>query len=190
MAGTLPHAVFVETGAPPDGAVLAFAAELPGCAAGGGTPEAAVAALPVQVATFTAWLRAHGHQVDEPVGNWYEVERADAGSSRAVFSLDDLDPSAAERVSWLEWLELAREELAARLDSNPVVAGSLGWLAAQDRRFAETLDGDPVGSPESDPLDELYAARDRLAQAMAADSAPGLRAILRITIADDLRAAR
>jgi len=190
MAGTLPHAVFVETGAPPDGEVLAFAAELPGCAAGGSTPEAAVAALPAQVAAFTAWLRAHGHEVEEPIGNWYEVERATAGPSRAVFSLDDLEPNAVERVAWLEWLELAREELAARLDSTPTIAGGLGWLAAQDRRFAETLDGKPAGSPQSDPLDELYAARDRLAQAMAAGAGPGLRSILRITIADDLRAAR
>ena len=133
MAGTLPHAVFVETGTPPDGGVLAFAAELPGCAAGGATPEAAVATLPAQVATFTAWLRAHGQEVEEPVGNWYEVERAAAGSSRAVFSLDDLEPNAAERATWLEWLELAREELAARLDGNPAAPEALaGWRPRTD----------------------------------------------------------
>lgn len=189
MAGTLPHAVFIETGAPPDGGAVAFAAELPGCAAFAATPDAAVAALPGQVAVFTAWLRDHGHEVPEPVGNWYEVERAAAGGGRAEFSLDDLDPSPQERDRWLAWLELAREELASRLDAEPTRSTSLRWLADQDRALAAGLDGSPPGAGLTDTLDELYAARDRLQAALQDTKGGSFRAAVRIAIADDLRVA-
>jgi predicted RNase H-like HicB family nuclease len=187
VAGTLPHAVFIETGAPPDGGAVAFAAELPGCAAFAGTPDAAVAALPGQVAVFTAWLQDHGQEVPEPVGNWYEVERAASGDGRAEFSLDDLDPSPQERERWLAWLELAREELASRLDDEPAQASSLGWLAAQDRALAAGLDGSPPGTALIGPIDELYAARDRLEAALQDVRGGSFRAAVRIAIADDLR---
>ena len=188
MAGTLPHAVFIETGAPPDGGAVAFAAELPGCAAFADTPETAVTALPARVAAFTSWLRDHGHDVSEPVGNWYEVERAAARERRAEFSLDDLDPSPQERGRWLEWLELAREDLAVRLDHEPALASRLGWLTAQDRALAAGLDGSPPGSALAAPIDELYAARDRLESALRDTRQGSFRAAMRIAIADDLRA--
>ena len=95
MAGTMPHAIFVETGL--DGrAVAAYAAELPGCAAFAPTDEEATAAMPRRVASFVGWLRAAGEAAPTFVGdNWYEVERASAsrrGVGRAAFSLDDLPP--------------------------------------------------------------------------------------------------
>ncbi len=74
MAGTLPHAVFVETDLDRTGSAAAFAGELPGCAAVASDPVAAVAAVPARVTAFVMWLRGHGESLVEPVGNWYEVE--------------------------------------------------------------------------------------------------------------------
>ena len=74
MAGTLPHAVFVETDIDESGTAVAFAGELPGCAFAASDPTAAVAGVPARVAAFVAWLRGHGESLTEPVGNWYEVD--------------------------------------------------------------------------------------------------------------------
>jgi hypothetical protein len=200
MAGTLPHAVFVETGLP-GGRVTAFAGELPGCAATADSPETAVTALPARVAAFVAWLRAAGESVEEPVGNWYEVERAaviETGRAvrRASFSLDDLPPTGEELSTWLRWAELAREELAGALDAEPEAAARLRWLAAQDRALTADLapgraTDRPAGDrPAAEALDELYLARDALLAAIAAvgPGGPGVRRAVRLAIADDLRA--
>jgi len=198
MAGTLPHAVFVETGIDQSGAAVAWAGELPGCAAAGTTPEEAVARVPGQVSSFVAWLRAHGEPLVEPIGNWYEVERVSAtpspdGSGRAAFSLDDLPPSADELATWLRWAEAAREELASALDANPDGAGDLAWLASQDRGLAVALGGDAGGADAQNlaPIDRLYAARDALMAVLArpGGSQDGVRRAIRLAIADDLRAA-
>ena len=196
MAGTLPHAVFVETGMDEAGRTMAFAGELPGCAAVADDPASAVAAVPARVTEFVGWLRAHGESLVEPVGNWYEVERAAAGEGaaggpqRASFSLDELPPSADEFATWLGWAELAREELAAALDARPAAAQQIAWLAAQDSTLAAEL-GTPssVDDPAAD-LDRMYAARDALTTALitAGPSGAGIRRALRLAIADDLRA--
>ena len=39
MAGTMPHAIFIETDVDPAGLVGAYAAELPGCATFAGTAD-------------------------------------------------------------------------------------------------------------------------------------------------------
>jgi hypothetical protein len=196
VAGTLPHAVFVETGVDAAGRAMAFAGELPGCAAVGDDPASAVAALPARVTDFVGWLRARGESLAEPVGNWYEVERAAAGESadggrgRASFSLDELPPSADEFATWLGWAELAREELAAALDVQPAAAERLAWLAAQDAALAAEL-GTPGPSDEAAAgLDGIYAARDSLTTALitAGPGGAGVRRALRLAIADDLRA--
>lgn len=198
MAGTLPHAVFVETGVDGAGRAVAFAGELPGCAAVGVDPEAAVAAVPARVTAFVAWLQAAGEAVEAPVGNWYEVERAapgrdaDGGPRRAAFSLDDLPPSPDEFATWIRWAELAREELATALDVDPEGAAALAGLAAQDEALAADIGG-AAPPPEADasPIDRLYAARDALmaALAVAGASGGGVRRALRLAIADDLSAA-
>ena len=197
MAGTLPHAVFVETGIDDAGQAVAWAGELPGCAAYGASPEAAVAGVPARVAAFVGWLRAHGDTIVEPVGNWYEVERVacrtDGGSSsRAAFSLDDLAPSADELTTWLGWAELAREELASALDAHPTDAHEIAWLADQDATLATTLGGGAAEDHPSHvgPVDRLYASRDKLVAAIdhAGVAAEGLRRAIRLAIADDLRA--
>lgn len=197
MAGTLPHAVFVETSVDESGRAVAWAGELPGCAALGATPEEAVAAVPGRVSSFIAWLQSHGEPINEPVGNWYEVERVSArpspdGSGRAAFSLDDLPPSTDELATWLRWAELAREDLATALDAHPADGGALAWLANQDRGLAAAL-GSSAGAAAAgrpDPVDDLYAARDALVAALAspARSGDGVRRAVRLAIADDLRA--
>lgn len=194
MAGTMPHAIFIETDVDGHGLVGAYAAELPGCAAFAATDDEAAAAIPARVGRFTAWLQKNGEPAPTFVGdNWYEVERAAArDGKRAGFTLDELPPSDEEFATWLRWLELAREELAAALDeADPPAAGPLvEAIERQDVAFVRELEH---AAPElsSDPIDRLYAARDALTDALTAAGPlhDGVRRMLRLAIADDLRAA-
>ena len=194
MAGTMPHAIFIETDVDGNGLVGAYAAELPGCAVFAATDDEAAGAMPRRVSRFTAWLRAGGESQADFVGdNWYEVERAAAGTNgRAAFTLDELPPSDGEFATWLRWLELAREELAVALDSGDPssAADLLDAIERQDVAFVRDLGG---GAPElaTDPIDRLYAARDALTDALeaAGPTHDGVRRMLRLAIADDLRAA-
>ena len=196
MAGTMPHAIFVETDVDGRGLVGAYAAELPGCAVFAATDEEASGAMPRRVSAFTTWLRTNGEAQGDLVGdNWYEVERAaarDDGHRRAAFTLDELPPSDAEFAAWMRWLELAREELAEALDARDPSAAAelLDSIERQDVAFVRELGG---AAPElsTDPVDRLYAAREALTDALAAagPSQDGVRRMLRLTIADDLRAA-
>ena len=196
MAGTMPHAIFIETDLDGRGLVGAYAAELPGCAVFAATDDEAASAMPRRVSRFTAWLRAGGESQADFVGdNWYEVERAaatDAGKRRAAFTLDELPPSDAEFATWLRWLELAREELAAAIDDGDPSSSAdlLDAIERQDVTFVRDLGG---GAPDlsPDPIDRLYAARDALTDALeaAGPSHDGVRRMLRLAIADDLRAA-
>ena len=188
----MPHAIFVETEL--DGGVAAYAAELPGCATFAKSDDEAVTAIPERVGRFTALLRDHGEPAPAFVGdNWYEVERAAAaGASRAAFSLDELPPSDEEYAAWLRWMELAREELAEALDASGG-AGAEAELAAierQDVTFVRALGG-PAPTLAEDPVDRLYVARDALTDALeaAGPMSDGVRRMLRLAIADDLRAA-
>ena len=193
MAGTMPHAIFIETGLY-GGIVAAYAAELPGCAVFAPSDDEAASAMPMRVSAFTTWLRANGEQVPSFVGdNWYEVERAAATDGRrAAFTLDELPPSDQEFATWQRWLELAREELASALDAgDPAAAGTvLDAIERQDLGFVSELGGAAPPLP-SDPVDRLYGARDALSDALEAAGAmhDGVRRILRLAIADDLRAA-
>jgi hypothetical protein len=196
MAGTMPHAIFIETDVDGHGLVGAYAAELPGCAVFAATADEAAGAMPRRVSRFTSLLRSGGETQADFVGdNWYEVERAaatDGGRQRAAFTLDELPPTEDEFATWLRWLELAREELAAALDrGDPSTAGELlDAIERQDVAFVRDLGG---GAPElaADPIDRLYAARDALTDALggAGPSHDGVRRMLRLAIADDLRAA-
>lgn len=194
MAGTMPHAIFIETDVDPRGTVAAYAAELPGCAVFAMTADEAAAAMPMRVSRFTSWLRERGEPAASFIGdNWYEVERAAARDGRrAAFTLDELPPSSDEFAAWLRWLELAREELADALDAgDPLGAAELlDAIERQDIAFISDLGG---AAPElsSDPIDRLYVARDALTDALTAAGPfqDGVRRILRLAIADDLRAA-
>ena len=198
MAGTMPHAIFVETDVDSDGLVGAYAAELPGCAVFAATDDEAAAGMPRRVKQFAQWLRDNGERMADFVGvNWYEVERAaatdaDDGRRRASFTLDELPPSEAEFETWLRWLELAREELAVALDQTDAGTSSdlLDAIARQDAAFVGELGG-ATGEGSADPVDRLYANRDALTDALAAAGPfhDGVRRILRLAIADDLRAA-
>lgn len=201
MAGTMPHAIFIETNADGAGGVAAYAAELPGCAVFAATDEEAASAMPDRVRAFSAWLRGAGEEAPGDLGeNWYEVERAaaspaDGSLERAAFSLDELSPSDAEFARWLAWLELAREELAAAIDGAGEGAdlAPLAAIATQDGRLARSLGGavDAAAAADEDPVDRLYAARDLLTEALVAagPTADGVRRAVRLAIADDLRAA-
>jgi hypothetical protein len=194
MAGTMPHAIFIETGLDDAGTVAAYAAELPGCATFAIDADEAAGRMPDRVSEFTGWLRAGGELVPAFVGdNWYEVERASAerradGLRRAAFSLDELSPSDAEFAAWMRWLELAREELAAALDESGADAGRLAPVVEQDLALAAELGAVATEQPR-DTTDRLYAARDILTDALAAAGAAhgGVRRALRLAIADDLR---
>ena len=190
----MPHAIFIETDVDGHGLVGAYAAELPGCAVFAATDDEAAGAMPIRVSHFTTWLKENGEAAPSFVGdNWYEVERAGATAERrAAFTLDDLPPSDDEFATWLRWLELAREELAAALDeADPSTASAvLDAIERQDVVSVRELDH---AAPElsSDPIDRLYAARDALTDALEAAGPyrDGVRRILRLAIADDLRAA-
>ena len=194
MAGTMPHAIFIETDVDGTGLVGAYAAELPGCAVFAASDDEAAGSMPMRVSRFTAWLRDNGEPAPSFVGdNWYEVERAPAvDGRRAAFTLDDLPPSEDEFATWLRWLELAREELAAALDDADLssAAPQLDAIERQDMAFVRELEH---AAPElsTDPVDRLYASRDALTDALEAAGAyhDGVRRILRLAIADDLRAA-
>lgn len=198
MAGTMPHAIFVETDVDADGLVGAYAAELPGCAVFAATADEAAGAMPIRVSSFTRWLRDQGETAPDFVGdNWYEVERAaavgsDGGRRRAAFTLDELPPSDEELATWLRWLELAREELADALDAGDATTAIdlLDAIERQDVTFVRELGGQ-APALSADPVDRLYAARDALTDALqsAGSSADGVRRVLRLAIADDLRAA-
>ncbi len=193
MAGTMPHAIFIETDVDGNGLVGAYAAELPGCAVFASTDDEAAGAMPRRVSRFTAWLRENGETQPDFVGdNWYEVERAAAADGRrASFTLDELPPSDDEFATWMRWLELAREELADGLDAGDPAAASdlLDRIERQDVAFVRDLGG---SAPEltTDPIDNLYAARDALTDALTAAGPfhDGVRRMLRLAIADDLRA--
>lgn len=194
MAGTMPHAIFIETDVDGHGLVGAYAAELPGCAVFAGTDDEAAGSMPMRVSRFTAWLRENGEPAPSFVGdNWYEVERsAAADGRRAAFTLDDLPPSDDEFATWLRWLELAREELAVALDEvDPAAAhAQLDAIERQDVAFVRDL-GHAAPELATDPIDRLYAAREALTDALEAAGPfhDGVRRMLRLAIADDLRAA-
>jgi hypothetical protein len=197
MAGTMPHAIFIETDLDEDGLVAAYAAELPGCAVFAPSADEAASAMPLRVARFTAWLREAGEEVPSFVGdNWYEVERSaatvlDGGRRRAAFTLDELPPSSAEFAAWLRWLELAREELASALDAGDIAPARslIDAIERQDVAFVRDLGGQ---APQltADSIDRAYVARDALTEALesAGPLHDGVRRILRLAIADDLRA--
>jgi hypothetical protein len=198
VAGTMPHAVFVELDWDGSGGAAAYAAELPGCAAYGATDAEAVHGIPRRVERFSAWLRAAGESAPNLAGGvWYEVERAtpveaDGVRRRAAFSLDDLPPSDEEFGRYLRWLEMAREELADALDAASYEAAGeeLAAIERQDVVFTRALGG-PAPAMSGDPVDRLYAAREGLTDALeaAGPTADGVPRVLRIAIADDLRAA-
>ena len=198
MAGTMPHAIFVETGLDDGATVAAYAAELPGCAAFAATDVEATGEMPRRVARFVEWLQAAGEEAPLFVGdNWYEVERAAApsapnGEGRASFSLDDLPPNADEFTRFLRWLELAREALADALDAAGEAAptAALEAIDRQDRALALELGAAPADA-SGGALDRLYQARDALTAALqdAGATADGVRRAIRLAIADDLRLA-
>jgi hypothetical protein len=194
MAGTMPHAIFIETDVDGHGLVGAYAAELPGCAVFAPSDDEAAGSMPMRVTRFTAWLRENGEPAPSFVGdNWYEVERAAATDGRrAAFTLDDLPPSEEEFATWLRWLELAREELASALDeADPSAAAEqLDAIERQDMASIRDL-GHAAPELSTDPIDRLYASRDALTDALEAAGPyhDGVRRMLRLAIADDLRAA-
>ena len=194
MAGTMPHAIFVETGIDDGSTVAAYAAELPGCAVFAASDNEATNEMPRRVARFVDWLRAAGEEAPTFVGdNWYEVERsAVSDGKRAAFSLDDLPPGDDEFDRYLHWLELAREMLADRLDEAGAAApkDAMKRIAKQDLLLAAQLGATPR-KLKGDPIDRLYEARDLLTAALESAGAmgDGVRRAVRLAIADDLRLA-
>src|SRR6185436_20292493 len=164
MAGTMPHAIFVETGIDDGATVAAYAAELPGCAVFAASDTEATNEMPRRVGRFVDWLRGAGEEAPTFVGdNWYEVERAAAADGkRAAFSLDELPPGDDEFTRYLHWLELARELLADRLDAaGAAPEEALQRIERQDLARASQLGGE-AADLTGDAIDRLYQARDAL----------------------------
>lgn len=201
MAGTMPHAIFMEPDVDGPGTFAAYAAEFPGCAVFSASDEAAAAEMPRRVAAFGAWLRQRGETAPTVIGdNWYEVERAAAkhdenGMRRAAFSLDELSPSDAEFAQWVRWLELAREEVADALDAagslTPDAEAAVRSVSTRDLAMAGELGVAAEVITPDDAVDALYAARDVLTDALerTGPAQDGVRRVLRLAIADDLRLA-
>jgi hypothetical protein len=194
MAGTMPHAIFVETGIDDGATVAAYAAELPGCAVFAATDTEATNEMPRRVGRFVEWLRGAGEEAPTFVGdNWYEVERAAAvDGKRAAFSLDELPPGDDEFTRYLHWLELAREQLADSLDAaaDGAPAEALERIAQQDQLLTAQLGG-AAAELSGDLVEHLYQARDGLTAALESAGAmgDGVRRAVRLAIADDLRLA-
>jgi hypothetical protein len=87
---------------------------------------------------------------------------------------------------------LAREELATALDEGDAgaAAAELDAIERQDVAFVAELGAGTPDLPD-DPIDRLYVARDALTDALEAGGPmhDGVRRVLRLAIADDLRAA-
>lgn len=118
-------AVGLEEGA--DGAFLAHALSIPGCAAGGATPQAAVGALEAAVVEWLRFLRSAGEPVPPPerelelaVDEWLLTDaRAAEGESTACFAHDVAALSAAEIDQGLRRLGELRGRLLARVRRLP-----------------------------------------------------------------------
>lgn len=86
-----------------DGAVMAHALNLPGCAAVGGSPEAAVAAFERALADWFRFLAALGDpvpprdaEIEVAVDEWLATDaRVAAGETHALFA-EDLEPLARD----------------------------------------------------------------------------------------------
>ena len=82
MAGTMPHAIFVETGIDDGATVAAYAAELPGCAVFAASDVEATNEMPRRVARFVDWLRASGEEAPDLRGRQLVRGRAGRGCRR------------------------------------------------------------------------------------------------------------
>lgn len=117
--------VGLEEGA--DGALRAHALSLPGCAAAGATPQAAVGALEEAVAEWLGLLAAAGEPVPPPeqelelsVDEWLRTDAAVArGESTACFAHDLRPLTAAEIDRELRWLGELRGLLLAHVRRMP-----------------------------------------------------------------------
>jgi predicted RNase H-like HicB family nuclease len=115
----------LEEGA--DGAVMAHALELPGCAAVGSTPEAAVAALQPVLFGWLSALAAAGEPVppsdaelELAVDEWIRTgARVAAGETVATFAADLTPLGPAEAEQGLRRLGDLRGRLLARLRRRP-----------------------------------------------------------------------
>ena len=196
MAGTMPHAIFIETDVDGHGLVGAYAAELPGCAVFAATDDEAAGAMPRRVSRFTAWLRSNGEAQAELRRRQLVRGRAgrgaDGGHRRAhsrSTSCRRATPSSPPGCAGWSWRARSwprRSTPATR----PRPRTLLDAIERQDVVFVRDLGG---GAPElsTDPIDRLYAARDALTDALeaAGPTHDGVRRMLRLAIADDLRAA-
>jgi predicted RNase H-like HicB family nuclease len=126
MDDALTHVrVGLEEGA--DGAVMAHALNLPGCAAVGGSPEAAVAAFERVLADWFRFLSAIGEpvpprdaEIDVTVDEWLRTgARIAAGETVALFA-EDLAPLAqADAEAGVRRLGDLRARLLARVRRRP-----------------------------------------------------------------------
>ena len=168
----------------------------PGCAVFAGTDDEAAGAMPMRVSRFTAWLQANGEPAPTFVGdNWYEVERAAAGDgghgARPSRSTSCRRATTSSRRGCAGSSSPARSSPTRSTTADPSTAAALlDAIERQDVAFVREL-GAAAPELSSDPIDRLYAARDALTDALEAAGPyhDGVRRILRLAIADDLRAA-
>ena len=110
-----------------DGAVMAHALNLPGCAAAGGSPEAAVAAFERVLADWFRFLAAAGEpvpprdaEIEVAVDEWLRTgARVAAGETVALFAEDLRALSQADAEAGVRRLGDLRARLLARLRRRP-----------------------------------------------------------------------
>ena len=200
MAGTMPHAIFMEPDVDGPGTYAAYAAEFPGCAVFGDSDEVAAAAMPARVAAFGAWLRERGQTAPTVIGdNWYEVDgrppstASTACDARPSAWMSCRPPTPSSRSGCAGWSWRAKT-LPTRwmrpAPSHPMSRPTPGLWPAHDLAMAGRL-ATRRRAGCGRPVDALYAARDLLTDALeqAGPARDGVRRVLRLAIADDLRLA-
>jgi predicted RNase H-like HicB family nuclease len=110
-----------------DGAVMAYALNLPGCAAVGGSPEAAVAVFERALADWFRFLAAIGEpvpprdgEIQVSVDEWLRTDaRIAVGESVALFAEDLVPLSQADAEAGVRRLGDLRARLLARVRRRP-----------------------------------------------------------------------
>lgn len=168
--------VGLEEGA--DGAFLAYAFSLPGCAAPGASPQAAVAALEREVVEWLRFLASVGdpvppadRELELAVDEWIRTDaRVAGGESTACFADDVRALTEAEVDRGLRWLGELRGALLRRVRGvpqdevdRPLPAGwtlrqALEELARAEWWLLSRLGASPMAEPPDRTLGRLDTA--------------------------------
>lgn len=98
--------------------VHAWVLDLPGCIAGGRSFSEAEAKIPLVIAGYVGWLRAHGEAVESP-GGWEIVETVESPVGDFMFEAERAPLSRHELDALIRRTEFARAGLLAAVADVP-----------------------------------------------------------------------